>query len=444
MEPTDQEKILELIQKKSGLKKEEIEAKIKAIQDEFKGLLTFTGAAYKLAKDLKIDLSKLKSEPAGPMKIAKLKSGMEDVSVTGRVARIYAPKSFEREGKMGRVCNLDLIDDTGKIRSVLWHRDVEKVETGDIDVGTILEITGAHIKGDQTLELHTGIGSQINVQTETKETFPDVRIETTTIAKIGKDMQDVSVFGRILQLQEVKKFSKEGKEGSLLPMQISDDEAKVRLVVWNPSLSLTRRIKEGMMVRVDHGYVKEGINGIELHVGWQGRVLLNPKNAPEIAKREELVSGGERKFLKDLKEEEMVEVRGMLLDLHNINDFYTCAQCKTKAEKGAQKCPKCGASVQRRLVVNGELDDGTDCLRVVFYGKDAMRLVDLNQLTNETDINLIFETRKPHLLGLELVLQGRLRQNTMIGSNEFVVSDLISKNPDPGKEKEILEKTILK
>lgn len=433
----DIEKIMDILQRKSGKSREVLDNEIKSIQDEFKGLLTPVGAAYKLAKDLKIDL-KLKNENmAKKMKIVDLKPGMEDVTILGRVSRVYASKSFEKNGKKGRVCNLELIDDTGTIKFVLWHRDVEKVETGDIDVGTALEITGAHIRGDEEkIELHTGLGSQVNV-INNKE-LPPVKIETIKINEISQDAKDVSLFARVIEIQELRKFSKEGKEGSLLPLIISDGDKKIRLVVWNPPLSIIKRIKEGMLVRIDHAYAKDGMNGLELHIGWQGRLLLEPKNSPKIAKREELVSENvERKFLRDF-ENDVAEVRATVVDIHGLHEFYYCNACKAKAN--GEKCEKCNSTAQKRIIVNIEIDDGTDAMRAVLFHKQAMKFLGLTSITENTDVSAVFETRKNSLIGIEVILQGQIKNNEITGNKEFIVKEVVSKNPDPEKEVELLEK----
>tara|TARA_Y100000310_G_scaffold231554_1_gene234161 strand:+ start:447 stop:866 length:420 start_codon:yes stop_codon:yes gene_type:complete len=41
------------------------------------------------------------------------------------------PRTFEKFGKTGRVCNTKVKDDTGEMKLTLWNEDVDKVKVGD-------------------------------------------------------------------------------------------------------------------------------------------------------------------------------------------------------------------------------------------------------------------------------------------------------------------------
>jgi replication factor A1 len=69
-------------------------------------------------------------------RIADLEEGME-VSLRAEVVSVSPLREFSRkDGSRGRVVNLDLRDDSGACRFVLWDDDVELVERGKIAPGT--------------------------------------------------------------------------------------------------------------------------------------------------------------------------------------------------------------------------------------------------------------------------------------------------------------------
>jgi len=68
-------------------------------------------------------------------RIADLEEGME-VSLNARVLSISPLREFTRgDGSRGRVVNLELRDETGACRFVLWDEDVGLVERGRLAVG---------------------------------------------------------------------------------------------------------------------------------------------------------------------------------------------------------------------------------------------------------------------------------------------------------------------
>lgn len=59
----------------------------------------------------------------------KPNSGKIDVVVN--VAQKESPRTFDKFGKKGKVCNALVQDATGKITLTLWNEDVDKVDVGD-------------------------------------------------------------------------------------------------------------------------------------------------------------------------------------------------------------------------------------------------------------------------------------------------------------------------
>lgn len=65
------------------------------------------------------------------MKIEELKLKQGNVNIEGEVTEIGAVREFSKFGKIGKVCNAKIKDDSGEIQLTLWNDQIEKVKTGD-------------------------------------------------------------------------------------------------------------------------------------------------------------------------------------------------------------------------------------------------------------------------------------------------------------------------
>ena len=90
------EKIIEIIKRKTGMSKEEIEEEIRKIMEE-DPLLSEQGAAALLAERLGIELIEEKEENL--MKISDLYPGVDprEVNVVGRVLKKYPPREYTKK-----------------------------------------------------------------------------------------------------------------------------------------------------------------------------------------------------------------------------------------------------------------------------------------------------------------------------------------------------------
>lgn len=65
------------------------------------------------------------------MKIKEIQANQGNIEITAQVAQKEAPRSFEKFGKQGKVCNVMIKDESGTIKLTLWNDDIDKVNQGD-------------------------------------------------------------------------------------------------------------------------------------------------------------------------------------------------------------------------------------------------------------------------------------------------------------------------
>jgi len=169
------EEIKQKIREEKGVSDSEIEDKVKQKLSKLSGLISKEGAAHIVANELGI---KLFPDPQKKKyKIKEIMSGLRGVEITGRIVRKYEVRSFNKEGREGRVASLLIGDDTGVLRVVLWDENHIK-QTEKLQENDLIKIVNAYAKENQGFkELHLGNKSEIilNPEGEDLETIKKVR-----------------------------------------------------------------------------------------------------------------------------------------------------------------------------------------------------------------------------------------------------------------------------
>jgi replication factor A1 len=83
------------------------------------------------------------------MNIGELKSGMRNVSVTGKVESVGEPRTVNlRAGGTNTVADARISDETGSIKLSLWGDDINKIQPGDT-----VSIENGYIKGEDSINV---------------------------------------------------------------------------------------------------------------------------------------------------------------------------------------------------------------------------------------------------------------------------------------------------
>jgi replication factor A1 len=120
------------------------------------------------------------------------------------------------------------------------------------------------------------------------KTYPESEDEelTLTVADLVAGMSNVTITGRIIKVNPIREFTdRTGNKSFVSNVVIIDKSGEMRVVLWGDVANLVRdnRIKQGGIVRVHEGYVKEDLQGrTELHVGRKGRIEIEPQNVAKF------------------------------------------------------------------------------------------------------------------------------------------------------------------
>src|SRR3989338_2964778 len=112
------DEILEKIEKDGKISRQQAEKLIGEKQTELSGLVSREGAAYIVGRELGLNLLK---EGTRDLKIKNLVAGLRSANISGKIARIFEPREFDKNGKKGRLLSMIIGDETGTTRLTLWN-----------------------------------------------------------------------------------------------------------------------------------------------------------------------------------------------------------------------------------------------------------------------------------------------------------------------------------
>jgi len=122
------------------------------------------------------------------------------------------------------------------------------------------------------------IAAEFGIQLDTNDRSP-LELSLTNLVP---GLNNVSVVGRVVAIYKPKTFTGH-KNGKFASFFIADKSRLLRVVFWNSKASLLEsdEVKVGEIMRVSHGYTKEGREGIELHVGEKSKIEASPPDLKE-------------------------------------------------------------------------------------------------------------------------------------------------------------------
>ena len=202
--------------------------------------------------------------------IADIEPGMDEVKFIGKVMHVGELRTFERdeEDEDGRVINVEVADETDRVRLAFWDGQAVSIDDGQLDVGDVLRIKGRPKDGYNGLE----------VSVDKAEPDDDVEIDvhpggTATIDSLRMGESDVDCKGVVLDTDEARTFDRDdGSEGRVANLTLGDETGRIRVTLWDDRADRAAELSAGAVVEVVDGYVRERQGSLELHVGDRGAV----------------------------------------------------------------------------------------------------------------------------------------------------------------------------
>jgi len=412
----DPESIRRAIIKERRVSESELSERVRSRQEQFNGLINEAAALYSIAQELGVEVISERAELAFN-NISELLPSMENVNLHVRIMGISATRKFEKNGKKGRVCNIDAADETGEAKLVLWNKDVELVEKCVLEKGDTVDVLGGYVKGDSK-EVHISVGGQV-LKVSQRKKLPEIASNNRIIAGMEEGMIGVDFIAEILEVGAVNTFERDGRTRQVSSMLVADESGKVRLTLWDGNAELASRVASGDVIKVENSYVKKGLLGNEVHADWRSRVILKPHNVklPQI--------GGvvSRVKISQLTEGVLSEVEGNVASAV-ARSYEICSKCKGIAYNGV--CSKCGSEeLARKTVVNALLKDESGEVWCVLSGKHGKDFLGVREIPKDVKAETVLELKSKDIIGKRIVVSGNARRNNDTGKLELSVSRIV-------------------
>ena len=249
------------------------------------------------------------------------------VNIIARITRIPPIRSYNKNGKEGKVASLELQDASGTISYTLWNNNVDLIESLDLNDGDTVKILQAQVRerNDEKSLTHWD-GRIIKGDFE----VPDFEHEISKIGDLDDGDSDIEIIGVVTKIQDVRKFIRKSdkSEGQLRNFNITDDTGSIRVTLWGDSADLD--INKGDIVKLIGGtvvYDEYTQEGHSVNTNFSTQVSVNPKNLSDDdlsifdAIREKLQPMPIEQVVLGDEENVDVDVMGRIMSVGDIRTF---------------------------------------------------------------------------------------------------------------------------
>ena len=251
-------------------------------------------------------------------------------------------------------------------------------------------------------------------------------------------MRDVNLNGKVTLVFDIRAFKTEKREGKVGSFIVGDETGTIRVVLWDESHLdiMQKQIKEGQIIRVENGYIKENRGYKEIHLNNRSKIILNPPNIKIDDVHQTRANVSNSKKIKELTEnDKSVSLKGTIVQIFDPRFFEVCSQCgkRAKLEGSSFKCNEHGnVNPEYSSVINCVLDDGSESIRVVFFRDLVAKCLGINleDLSKLRENPAQFENLKDVVLGKQIKIDGRVVKNDMFNRIEFISNNVEELNPE--------------
>ena len=254
------------------------------------------------------------------------------VNIIARIIRIPTIRSYEKNGKEGKVASLELQDDSGQISYTLWNKNVELINDLKLEDGDTVKILQAQARerpnrdGENEITLTHWDGRIIKGDYD----VPEIQQEFLPIGDLS-EQKDVSIIGVVSRLQDIRVFTRktDNTEGKLRNFDVRDSTGEIRVTVWGDDTNIV--LNKGDFIKVIGGdvrYDQYTQSQYSMNTNFNTQITVNPDNL-SIDKIDELdgirnelhpVSIGQIQF--DYDEDGIeIDIIGRILSLEEPREF---------------------------------------------------------------------------------------------------------------------------
>jgi len=407
--------------------------------------------------DPEVNLDDYPEIKSGFLKIGKIETDLNNVSVIGKVVNEPSIRNITtKDGREIKLLEVVIGDKTGQIKIPFWGDKINLVK--NIKKDAILQIEGAYSKEgfNNSIDLNIGFSSKLKLNPKTKKAtaLKSAKIKKVSQLtsggsvgpkKIGSLTPNSNRFSVTFKCIEIEP-PRQVKDGlTVANVLVGDETGVINLNVWNEKIDL---MKKGESYVLKNAYVNTFQNKMKLNQSKSGILEISKTKIQKINKANnvsekdfEASSNLSRKRINELKPNDFVEIRGSILSIPSKKPFYeACPKCNKKVSQKQMKyfCEKCNEEVvpTERIFYSIVVDDGFDNIKMNMGGKIGEKLLGMDiegmksileeELTDDAPVLSVL----PNLLGKELIFKGKVRFSDFSKNNELSVNDFSEPNTE--------------
>ncbi|WP_294967245.1 OB-fold nucleic acid binding domain-containing protein [uncultured Methanosphaera sp.] len=299
--------------------------------------------------------------------ISSLIEGNGNISIQGRLIAISNIKTFTtKKGREGKVANLTVEDNTGKIRVVMWTDNMKYMSR--ISEGDIVKINNLEVRKGYTGDLEVQMRNNSSIQVLPEEVDPSLPKYEEVITNLSdiKEDGEYNVIVRIKKISTLREIQKEDRTLQIVTLDVMDKTGAMEFTLWNKDTKLieTLDLKEHDTIKILKARAQTRYDQTSLSNSWNGRIIKGDYDVPEF--QEEILK------ICDAKEAEKVTIIGVITKIYDTITFDR----------------NDGSEGQVRSI---EVTDDTGSIRVTLWNKETEIAMDKGDIIKISGGNVEFD-----------------------------------------------------
>jgi replication factor A1 len=256
--------IEQILSSRQDLTREEVLKMIEKKKKVAREFFTDEAAARIVASELGVQIFR---EPLRlKVLIRDLVSGLNDVTVSGRVIMVHPPKTYTRPDlTQGRFARLLISDKSETLKLILWDDKTDMVEAKKVQPGQIIKVSHGYMREglDGKLELHVGLRGnvQISPPDAVEDEYPPITQfeEKLKVAQIKVEGGPVVVEGTIATTPTIREVVTSRNEKVVVAsFQLRDETGEIVVSAWRKLAEVVKDLTVGTRIKIKNAYVRNG------------------------------------------------------------------------------------------------------------------------------------------------------------------------------------------
>jgi ssDNA-binding replication factor A large subunit len=235
------------------------------------------------------------------------------------------------------------------------------------------------------------------------------------IAELLSGMKKINLTGKIIRMNRVVEYNKNGRSGKIGSFLLADDTSNVRVVLWDINhiqLIEKETIREGDVIEIVGGDVRNS----EVHLASFGDLKLSQVVFDNVHTKPVM----QRKIISQIQPNDNIQTRAFVVQIFGPTFYNVCSECNKKVSE-TNECLTHGKVIPKRnAILTLIIDDGTGNVRAVLLSEQIKKIAEEKDIeTSES-----FSNKRKELLGKEILVEGNVRKNKLSENLEIFVSGI--------------------